>query len=69
MYDELPTGTSIRLLDFGGESSNGSSEESITTTLRIHDLEDRPTFSALSYTWVPPYRGILGEDVDAPSRV
>src|SRR3954468_10541796 len=50
-YLPLLTLTSIRLLRVTGKGADGTVEVS----LRIVDLEDNPSFCALSYTWGNPH--------------
>lgn len=47
VYQPLPTKTSIRLLELKPSTDKGR----IRCSLRTFELEDAPTFKALSYTW------------------
>jgi len=62
-YDRLPTCTSIRLLQ-----NVSTVEGKMRFRLLTEDLEDSPTFKALSYTWEVP-NTIWIEDIDqTPKR-
>ncbi|KAJ4988146.1 ankyrin and het domain protein [Stagonosporopsis vannaccii] len=47
VYQPLPTETSIRLLELIPSTDNNR----IRCSLKIYELDDAPTFKALSYTW------------------
>jgi len=49
-YNKLPTSSSIRLLELLGDSP----EDPIRCSLITVDLDDRPEYEALSYTWGNP---------------
>ncbi|GAB1314741.1 hypothetical protein MFIFM68171_04951 [Madurella fahalii] len=48
-YDALPNATSIRVLDV-----IESGPTKVRCRMRVVDLDDEPTFAALSYTWGNP---------------
>lgn len=50
-YDPLPTPTSIRLVQFAGRDPSGHPQVKLKTV----DLEDNPSYHALSYTWGNPH--------------
>ncbi|KAE9378437.1 hypothetical protein N431DRAFT_177848 [Stipitochalara longipes BDJ] len=65
-YDALPSKRSIRLLELQYSNIfNGP----IVTTLQTYNLDDTPSFRALSYTWGKPYHDIHTEDVEEPSKL
>jgi len=54
LYQSCPLATGsecIRLLQVQELINPGNNEEPIQCTLRVVDLQDRPSFSALSYVW------------------
>lgn len=55
-YESLPSPTCIRLLELLPTTSNGVIRCSLKTT----ELEDAPSFKALSYTWGSPRTSIAG---------
>ena len=60
VYQPLPTGRSIRLFRTYGKDEKGR----IRGTLKIVDLDDKPKYHCLSYTWMcPPTDGILPEEI------
>ena len=52
VYEELPTATSIRLLKM--LKAEESSEDVISVEMTSVDLEEKPEYAALSYTWGYP---------------